>query len=101
MIPMLKLQPFLPKGIGARGNPVQFVIGGPDYKELVRWRDIMLEKAKTYPGITDIDYDYFSYLLSLTEMIPVNYGARTGQSIEQTIYLGFQYMRAIYDSIRK
>lgn len=58
LIPGLKLQPFLPKGIGARGNPVQFVIGGPDYKELVRWRDIMLEKAKTYPGITDIDYDY-------------------------------------------
>ncbi|OQA88976.1 MAG: Multidrug efflux pump subunit AcrB [Lentisphaerae bacterium ADurb.Bin242] len=57
-IPTLKLQPFLPSGIGARGNPVQFVIGGPDYTELVRWRDILLEKAKTYPGLVDVDYDY-------------------------------------------
>ena len=63
---------------------------------------IFKAELKSDPKIrTDIDYDYFSYLLSLTEMIPVNYGARTGQSIEQTIYLGFQYMRAIYDSIRK
>lgn len=58
LIPTLKLQPFLPGGIGSRGNPVQFVIGGPDYAELVRWRDILLEKARQYPGITDVDYDY-------------------------------------------
>ena len=59
-------------------------------------------ELKSDPEIrTDIDYDYFSYLLSLTEMIPVDYGARTGQSVEQTIRLGFQYMRAIYDSLRK
>ncbi len=57
-IPSLKLQPFLPGGIASRGNPVQFVIGGPDYTELVRWRDILLEKAKNYPGLVDIDYDY-------------------------------------------
>ena len=58
-------------------------------------------ELKSDPEIrTDIDYDYFSYLLSLTEMIPVDYGARTGQSVEQTIRLGFQYMRAIYDSLR-
>lgn len=57
-IPTLKLQPFLPSGIASRGNPVQFVIGGPDYTELVRWRDILLEKAKAYPGLVDVDYDY-------------------------------------------
>ena len=47
----------------------------------------------------DIDYDYYAYLLSLTEMIPVDYGARHGRNIEETIHLGFEYMRAIYDSI--
>ena len=57
-IPTLKIQPFLPGGIASRGNPVQFVIGGPEYAELVRWRDIILEKAKTYPGLIDVDYDY-------------------------------------------
>ena len=54
----MKVQPFLPSGIGSRGNPVQFVIGGPDYNELVKWRDILLEKAKNYPGLVDVDYDY-------------------------------------------
>lgn len=63
---------------------------------------VFRDELKADPEIRDdIDYDYYSYLLSLTEMIPVDYGARTGQSVEQTIYLGFQYMRAIYDSIRK
>ena len=57
-ISSLKVQPFLPSGIGSRGNPVQFVIGGPDYNELVKWRDILLEKAKNYPGLVDVDYDY-------------------------------------------
>ncbi len=49
----------------------------------------------------DIDYDYFAYILSLTEMIPVDYGARHGKTVEDTIYLGFEYMRAIYDGITK
>ena len=57
-ISSLKVQPFLPSGIGSHGNPVQFVIGGPDYEELVKWRDILLEKAKDYPGLVDVDYDY-------------------------------------------
>ena len=49
----------------------------------------------------DIDYDYYAYILSLTEVIPVDYGARHGMSIDDTVYLGFEYMRAIYDSILK
>lgn len=57
-IPGLPVQPFLPNGIGARGNPVQFVIGGPEYPELVQWRDIILEKCKSYPGFVDIQWDY-------------------------------------------
>ena len=57
-IPGLPIQPFLPNGIGSRGNPVQFVIGGPEYPELIKWRDIILEKCKSYPGFVDIQWDY-------------------------------------------
>ena len=61
---------------------------------------IFKEELKADPAVRkDIDYDYYSYLLSLTEMIPVDYGARQGRSIEETVFLGFEYMRAIYDSI--
>ena len=61
---------------------------------------IFKEELMADPAVRgDIDYDYYAYLLSLTEMIPVDYGARHGRNIEETIYLGFEYMRAIYDSI--
>lgn len=57
-IPGINAIPFLPSGLGGFGTPVQFVIGGPDYEELVKWRDIILEKCRSYPGFVDIDYDY-------------------------------------------
>ena len=40
------------------GQPIQFVIGGPTYEELVKWRDIILAKAKEYPGMMGVDADY-------------------------------------------
>jgi multidrug efflux pump len=40
------------------GQPVQFVIGGPTYEDLVKWRDIILEKAREYPGLYAVDSDY-------------------------------------------
>ncbi|MBN2056248.1 efflux RND transporter permease subunit, partial [bacterium] len=40
------------------GQPIQFVLGGSTYEELVKWRDIMLEKAKAYPGLLGVEADY-------------------------------------------
>jgi AcrR family transcriptional regulator len=49
----------------------------------------------------DIDYDYYAYLLSLTEVIPVDYAARHGLGTGEAVRLGFEYMRSIYESITK
>ena len=50
---------FQPSGLSFQfGQPVQFVIGGPTYEELARWRDIILEKAREYPGLVGVDADY-------------------------------------------
>lgn len=58
-IPGIKASPILPMGIGASGShALQFIIGGPDYEELAKWKDIVLEEVKKYPGISDIDSDY-------------------------------------------
>ncbi len=57
-IPGARALPSLPTGISTRGMPVQFVIGGPDYKDLLVWRDKLMEKVKDYPGLLDMDYDY-------------------------------------------
>ena len=43
---------------GGEVKPVQFVLGGPSYEELAKWRDIMMEKAGTNPGLTGLDHDY-------------------------------------------
>ncbi len=40
------------------GQPVQFVIGGSTYEDLMQWRDIVVRKAKAYPGLVGVDADY-------------------------------------------
>jgi len=57
-IPGARALPSLPSGISTRGMPVQFVIGGPDYKDLLVWRGKLMEKIKGYPGFLDVDFDY-------------------------------------------
>jgi len=44
---------------GGGGKPVQFVIGGPSYEQVVEWRDTFLAALETdNPGLMDIDWDY-------------------------------------------
>ncbi|MBM3617908.1 MAG: efflux RND transporter permease subunit [Alphaproteobacteria bacterium] len=40
------------------GKPMQFVIGGPTYEELVQWRDTLLAKMTENPNLLAVDYDY-------------------------------------------
>lgn len=49
----------------------------------------------------DIDYDYYAYLMSLSEVVSVDYGTRTGRKMEDFYFLGFQYMQSVYDSIQQ
>jgi multidrug efflux pump len=39
-------------------KPVQFVISGPSYEELMEWRDKLMERALENPGLVGLDYDY-------------------------------------------
>ncbi|MDR0555960.1 MAG: efflux RND transporter permease subunit [Holosporaceae bacterium] len=58
-IPGVTAVPIVPMGIGSKGSQaLQLAIGGYDYVELTKWRDIIFEEAKKYPGITDISCDY-------------------------------------------
>ncbi|MDZ7751369.1 MAG: efflux RND transporter permease subunit [Gammaproteobacteria bacterium] len=52
--------PVMRQGFGARiQKPVQFVIGGGSYEELVAWRDILLDHIeRSNPGLTGVDWDY-------------------------------------------
>ncbi|WP_256646274.1 efflux RND transporter permease subunit [Thermomonas paludicola] len=44
--------------VRTRGQPFQLVLGGPDYKELSAWRDLMLAKMADNPGFVGPDSDY-------------------------------------------
>lgn len=58
-IPGVRISVFQPSGLsGSRGQPVQFVLGGSTYEELMQWRDIILEEARKYPGLLGVDADY-------------------------------------------
>jgi multidrug efflux pump len=52
--------PTVRRGLGRGwGQPVQFVLGGPNYEELVDWRDrLMLAAEERLPGLVSLDSDY-------------------------------------------
>ncbi|TLS68678.1 efflux RND transporter permease subunit [Mariprofundus erugo] len=43
---------------GGEVKPVQFVLGGPTYEELAKWRDIIMARAAENPGLIALDHDY-------------------------------------------
>lgn len=63
------------------GKPVQFVIGGPSYEELARWRDIMMEKAAENPKLLGLDHDYKETKPQLRVVIDRDRAASLGVSI--------------------
>jgi multidrug efflux pump len=52
--------PVMRSSFGQRGiqQPVQFVLGGSTYEELVAWRDIILQHAQQNPNLLSLDSDY-------------------------------------------
>jgi len=44
--------------VRSRGQPVNIVLGGPDYAELVKWRDALQARMERNPGFSGVDSDY-------------------------------------------
>ncbi|MDG6348818.1 efflux RND transporter permease subunit [Luteimonas sp. 8-5] len=44
--------------VGSRGQPVQIVLGGPEYSEIAEWRDIVMQRLEGNPGFFSVDSDY-------------------------------------------
>ena len=72
----------MPRGIGGRTtSPIQFVLQGTDYEELARWRDLMMERARLYPGLTGLNSDYKSTKPQLLVDIDLVRAADLGVSV--------------------
>jgi multidrug efflux pump len=44
--------------VGSRGQPVQIVLGGPEYAEIAQWRDVVMQEMEQNPGFFSVDSDY-------------------------------------------
>ncbi|HEY4582152.1 MAG TPA: efflux RND transporter permease subunit [Lysobacter sp.] len=44
--------------VRSRGQPISIVLGGPDYAELVKWRDALQARMEQNPGFFGVDSDY-------------------------------------------
>lgn len=80
----LKTDVILPMGIGSKNSSaIQFIIAGNEYEELQKWRDIILEKSKTFSGITDMDDDYQETTPQLIVNINKDRAAELNVSVEE------------------
>lgn len=58
-IPGVQARPQQPTGlVRGGGQPVQLVLQGSDYNELVQWRDRLLKRMEENPDLTGPDSDY-------------------------------------------
>ena len=83
-IPTVRASPFVRTGlVRSNSRPLQFVLGGPDYKELARWRDAMLERMAENPRILDAESDYRETRPQLRIEINYERAADLGVSTEE------------------
>ncbi len=82
-LPGVRVRVSTPQGLGVRGGdrPLQVVLGGGDYDEIAEWRDRILERSKTNPGLVDMDSDYEERRPQMTVAIDRNRAATLGVSL--------------------
>ncbi|KAF1690574.1 efflux RND transporter permease subunit [Pseudoxanthomonas taiwanensis] len=83
-LPGVQARVNLPGGlVGSRGQRYQLVLGGPDYEELVQWRDRMLARIAENPGLVDIDTDYKETRPQMRVVIDRQRAADLGVSVQE------------------
>lgn len=77
--------PINPGSLGQRGTgqPVQFVLGGPDYNTLREWRDTVMQKAQETGYFINMDSDYKESQPDIRVRIDRQRAADLGISIEE------------------
>ena len=83
-IPGLQAFTFLRSGLsrGGGGQPVQVVIGGTNFEELARWRDIVLARAADNPGLNRVQADLDDTQPQVSVSVDRRRAASLGVSVE-------------------
>ena len=83
-IPDLRVNAFMTSGNrgggGGGGQPVQVVLGGTDYTELARWRDLVIARASENPGLVRLDSDLRETQPQVLVRVDTNRAAALGVS---------------------
>ena len=64
------------------GSPVQVVIGGTDYAELVEWRDVLMQRMQEHPGLTNVQSNYEERKPQVKVAVDRNRAADLGVSLQ-------------------
>jgi multidrug efflux pump len=64
------------------GSPVQVVIGGTDYAELVQWRDILMQRMQENPGLSNVQSNYEERKPQVKVAVDRNRAADLGVSLQ-------------------
>ncbi len=84
-VPDVRAFAIMRSALGGRGlgRPVQFVLQGNTYEDLVEWRDILIQKASENPNLLRIDSDYKETSPQLLVQINRDRAADLGVSITE------------------
>jgi len=83
-IPGVRALPQVRSGLTrSRGQPLQIVLGGPDYEELAQWRDRLLARMEANPRIFAADSDYKETRPQLRVQIDRSRAADLGVSLTE------------------
>ncbi len=67
--------------LGQSSRPLAIVLGGTDYDELAKWRDIVMSEAAKNPGLSNIEADYRERKPKINVMIDRDRAADLGVSL--------------------
>ena len=83
-LPGVTAFPVMRQGFGPRiQKPVQFVIGGGSYEELIAWRDLLVERIREdNPGLEALDWDYKETKPQIEVQIDYDRAADLGVPVE-------------------
>lgn len=83
-IPGVRAIPQVRQGlIRSGGQPLQVVLGGPDYAQLAQWRDILQRRMEANPGLKDVDSNYKETRPQLRVSVDRNRAADLGVSVSE------------------
>lgn len=84
-LPGVRAFPIMRQSLGGRAQkPVQFVLGGPTYEDLAKWRDTVFDEVnKQNPGLLGLDSGYKETRPQLDVIVNYERASTLGVSVEQ------------------